>query len=262
MLRGLNVLYVTLEMSEEMIAHRIMANTLKTELDTLKTFSKDQLVDKLKRASRLVSDRIHIKEYPTGSTSTNTIRGLCKELEKKKQFVPDLIVTDYLGIMKTNATKTQNKKYEDLKTVAEELRDLASELDIPILSAMQTGRDGHDATDLRLTDISESFGVAMTADVTIAGIRTPELDAMKQITFKVVKNRFGAIDKLVNAGFDFAKMTMTDIGDTPRDNYETGSDNTAPVETIETPSIGSISQMTADDSPVKRTTKSLSVDFE
>jgi archaellum biogenesis ATPase FlaH len=219
---GKNVLYITLEMSEEMIAKRIMANALDTEQDSLKDYAKSTLGKMYTTVAKNIQGRFYIKEYPTSTMNSNQIRRLLKELKDKKKWEPEAIFVDYLGLMKPNNVRAGGQKHEDLKTVAEELRDIGMEYDVPIVSAMQTNRSGYDSADLDLADMSESFGVAMTADVTIAGIMNEELKLINQYIWRIIKNRFGQNQQEINVGMNFAKMKLEDLGDMPRNIGEVG----------------------------------------
>jgi archaellum biogenesis ATPase FlaH len=221
-LQGKNVLYITLEMSEEMIAHRIMSNIFDITLDSIKGYAKDTLIKKYKTIADQCKGRFRVKEYPTSTMNSNTIRRLIKEYKDKQGWEPDIIYVDYLGLMKPNRSRKVSQKHEDLKTVSEELRDIGLEYDIPIVSAMQTNREGFDSADLSLSDMSESFGVAMTADVTIAGIMNDELKSIGEYIWRIVKNRFGQNNQEINVGIDFPKMKLTDLGQMPRNVGEAG----------------------------------------
>jgi archaellum biogenesis ATPase FlaH len=230
---GHNVLYVTLEMPEEMIAHRVMSNILDVTQDSLKKFDRSTIKKKVKSVGSVINNRFRVKEFPTSGTSANTISRLIKDLKDKQNWVPDIIFVDYLGLMKPNNARSVSAKHEDLKTVSEELRDIGMLLDIPIVSAMQTNRGGYESTELDLSDMSESFGVAMTADVTIAGIMTDELRNIGQYIWRIIKNRFGQNQQEINVGMDFEKMALSDLGDVPRNAGEAGSDLHEPVQVMD-----------------------------
>ncbi len=215
-LMGKNVLYVTLEMSEEMIAQRIMANIFGIEQDKLGTTDKTTFMKKFEKIKHIIADKFRVKNFSTGEASSNRIRKLIKEYEIKQGFKPDVLIVDYLALMKPNRTRKVSQKHEDLQQISEELRDIGNDLDIPVISAMQTTREGFNATNLDLDNMSASFGVAMTADFVWAAIMTEELKAANQYLWIVVKNRFGQNGQEFYVGMDFSTMTLSDLGDMPR----------------------------------------------
>lgn len=217
---GRKVLYVTLEMSEEMISHRIMANTFDVDQNTIKKFDEASLMRKFKQIQSQCEDKLRVKEYPTSTMNSNVIRRLLKELKEKQDYEPEVIFIDYLELMKPNHSKKASQKHEDLRTVSEELRDIGLEYDLPVISAVQTNREGYAAKELDLNDISGSYGIAMTADFVVAGILTPESEIIKEYTWRCVKNRFGAKFQEFNVGIDFAKMQLLDLGNLPTINGE------------------------------------------
>jgi len=217
---GKKVLYITLEMSEEMISQRIMANIFDIEQNSLKHYDQTTFIKKMKKLGGLIEDKIRVKEFPTSTMNSNVIRRLLKELEEKQDYIPDIIFVDYLELMKPNHSRKVSQKHEDLRTVSEELRDIALEYDLPVVSAMQTNRDGYAAKELDLNDMSGSFGVAMTADFVVAGILSEQHEAAKEYTWRSVKNRFGPKYQEFNVGIDFAKMKLTDLGQMPTINGE------------------------------------------
>jgi hypothetical protein len=186
----------------------------------MKTFDETSLLKKFMSMQSLLEDKFRVKEFPTSTMNSNTIRRLAKEMKEKQGFEPDIIFIDYLELMKPNHQRKTSAKHEDLRTTAEELRDVGLELDIPVVSAMQTNRDGYAAKELDLADMSGSFGVAMTADFVIAGVLTPENEIIKEYTWRCVKNRFGAKWQEFNVGIDFAKVQLTDLGNMPTVNGE------------------------------------------
>lgn len=212
---GYNVLYVTLEMSEEMIAQRIMSNIFDIEQNTLKTYDKPSIIRQFKQIAGQVKDKFRVKEYPTSSMTSNVIRRLNKEYKEKQGFEPHVIFVDYLELMKPNHVRKVSQKHEDLRTVSEELRDVGIEEGVPVVSAMQTNREGYAAKELDLNDMSGSFGVAMTADFVCAGILTEQNEAAKEYTLRSAKNRFGPKWTEFNVGIDFAKMKLNDLGQLP-----------------------------------------------
>ena len=184
-----NVLYVSFEMSEAKIAERLVANVMDVKLDDLETMNKDRFVsmfDKMKSTGRLF-----VKEYPTRGANTNNIRNLVQELAIKKKFVADIIFVDYLGIMLTNQRSQNDNTNSQLKVISEELRGLAVELGVPIVSGAQTNRGGMGVSELDLTDIADSIGQTMTADIIIALTQTEEMLENNLYRAKLLKNRQG-----------------------------------------------------------------------
>lgn len=215
---GLNVLYVTLEMAEEKIAERIDANLLDVPIDQLPTIPKelfDTKVNKLKEKSR---GKLIVKEYPTASAHVGHFRALFDELKLKKNFKPDVVYVDYLNIMGSSRIKGLGgsvNTYSLIKAIAEELRGLAVEYDVPIWSATQVTRSGFGNTDIELTDTSESFGLPATADLMIALISTEQLEASNQLMIKQLKNRYNDVsqNKRFVVGIDRSKMRLFDCED-------------------------------------------------
>lgn len=214
---GKNVLYITCEMAEERIAERIDANSLDITIDTLRQVSKKhylKLIDELK--NRTVG-KLVIKEYPTGTANVSHFRYLLHELAIKKNFVPDIIYIDYLNICASSRIKNngQANSYTLVKSIAEEVRGLAVEIDRPIITASQFTRSGASDSDADMSDIAESFGVAATADFMIAIINTEELETLGQLMVKQLKNRYNDVtkNKKFLVGVDRSKMRLFDIGD-------------------------------------------------
>ena len=191
--QGRNVLYITMEMAEERIAERIDANLLNVPIDQLENLSKDMFTTKVADLARKTTGKLIIKEYPTGAAHSNHFRALLNELKLKKQFEPDVIFIDYLNICASSRMKGMGgaiNSYSYIKAIAEELRGLAVEYDLPIFSATQTTRSGFSNSDVGLEDTSESFGLPATADLMFALIATEELDREGQIMVKKLKNRY------------------------------------------------------------------------
>jgi len=211
---GKNVLYITLEMAEERIAERIDANLLNVTLDTLGKISKSIFTSKLSHLAKKTTGKLIIKEYPTATAHSGHFKSLLSELSLKKSFTPDLIIIDYLNICASSRYKANNtiNSYSYVKAIAEELRGLAVEYDVPVVSATQTTRSGYGSSDPDLTDTSESFGLPATADFMIALITSDELEEMGQIMFKQLKNRYGPADykKRFTVGIDRSKMRLFD----------------------------------------------------
>ena len=233
---GKNVLYITMEMAEERIAERIDANLLNIPIDQLETMSKDMFTQKVYNLAKKTAGKLIVKEYPTGSAHAGHFRGLLNELKLKKEFQPDIIFIDYLNICASSRMKAMGgaiNSYTYIKAIAEELRGLAVEYDLPIFSATQTTRSGYSNSDVGLEDTSESFGLPATADLMFALISTEELEQMNQMMVKQLKNRYNdpTHHKRFVIGVDRAKMRLFDVDedsqtltdDTPVfDNTETG----------------------------------------
>jgi len=231
MSQGKNVLYITLEMAEEKIAERIDANLLNVTIDDLMELPKDMYEKKVERIRRMTTGKLIIKEYPTASASTTHFRTLLNELNLKKSFVPDIIFVDYLNICCSSRIKPGSNinSYTYVKSIAEELRGLAVEFGVPIVSATQTTRSGFTSSDPGLEDTSESFGLPATADLMFALITSEELEELNQIMVKQLKNRYADPThyKRFTVGIDRAKMKLYDVeqsaqqgiadaGDTPK----------------------------------------------
>ena len=219
---GKNVLYITMEMAEEKIAERIDANLLNVTLDNLKSLSKDMYKKKIERVKGKTAGKLIIKEYPTASGGVGHFRHLLNEMKLKKSFIPDIIYIDYLNICSSSRMKAGSNvnSYTLIKAIAEELRGLAVEQNVPIVSATQVTRSGYGSSDIELTDTSESFGLPATADFMAALIVTEELDEMNQIMIKQLKNRYGdpSTHKRFMVGIDRAKMRLYDVEQTAQED--------------------------------------------
>ena len=215
--RGLNVLYITLEMSEERIAERIDANLLNVTIDELELMTKNAYDSKLTSLREKTNGKIIIKEYPTAGAGSANFRHLLNELKLKKNFMPDIIYIDYLNICMSSRMKygANVNSYTLVKAIAEELRGLAVEYDVPIVTATQTTRSGYTNSDLGLEDTSESFGLPATADFMFALISTEELVSLNQIMVKQLKNRYNdpGINRRFVVGVDRPKMRLYDVDD-------------------------------------------------
>ena len=219
LVQGYNVLYITMEMAEERIAERIDANLLNVPIDQLDKISKDQFTTKVNDIARKTTGKLIIKEYPTGSAHSGHFRALLNELKLKRQFEPDLIFIDYLNICASSRMKGMGgaiNSYSYIKAIAEELRGLAVEFDIPIFSATQTTRSGFSNSDIGLEDTSESFGLPATADLMFALISTEELEQQGQFMVKQLKNRYNdpTQHKRFVIGVDRSKMRLYDVEET------------------------------------------------
>jgi archaellum biogenesis ATPase FlaH len=212
--QGQNVLYITLEMAEERIAERIDANLLNIDLNELQTMTKEDYERKFKVLQNKAHGKLIIKEYPTASASSLHFRALLSELHLKKNFVPDIIFIDYLNICASARIKAGGSvnSYTYIKSIAEELRGLAVEHNVPIVSATQTTRSGFSNSDVGLEDTSESFGLPATADFMFALITTEELQQLNQIMVKQLKNRYSDPNnnKRFVVGVDRGKMRLYD----------------------------------------------------
>ena len=213
--QGKNVLYITLEMAEERIAERIDANLMNITIDDLHDLPKKMFHDKISRITKKTSGKLIVKEYPTASAHSGHFRGLIKELAIKKSFKPDIVFVDYLNICASSRFKgAQNvNSYMYVKAIAEELRGLAVETNVPFMSATQTTRTGFVSSDIGLEDTSESFGLPATADFMFALISTEELEDLNQICIKQLKNRYNdpTMNKRFVVGVDRAKMKLYDV---------------------------------------------------
>jgi archaellum biogenesis ATPase FlaH len=215
MSQGKNVLYITLEMAEEKIAERIDANLLNVSIDNLMELPKDIYDKKVKRVKEMTTGKLIIKEYPTASASAIHFRTLLNELNLKRNFVPDIIFIDYLNICCSSRIKAgaNVNSYTYVKSIAEELRGLAVEFGVPIVSATQTTRSGYTNSDPGLEDTSESFGLPATADLMFALISSEELETLNQIMVKQLKNRYSdpTTHKRFVLGIDRSKMKLYDV---------------------------------------------------
>jgi len=213
--QGKNVLYITLEMAEERIAERIDANLMNITLDQLKDLPKSLFDNRIEKIRNKTEGRLIIKEYPTAGAHTGHFKALLNELQLKKQFKPSMIIIDYLNICSSSRFKSGSNinSYTLIKSIAEELRGLAVEEDLPILSATQTTRGGYGNTDVELTDTSESFGLPATVDFMFALISTEELEQTNQIMVKQLKNRYNdpTANKRFMIGVDRSKMKLYDL---------------------------------------------------
>ena len=214
LLQGRNVLYITMEMAEERIAERIDANLLNVPIQEITGLPKIMFENKVTSLSKKTQGSLIIKEYPTASAHSGHFRALLNELAIKKSFRPDIIFIDYLNICASSRYRgnLSVNSYSYIKAIAEELRGLAVEANVPIVSATQTTRSGYGSSDVELTDTSESFGLPATADLMFALISTEELEGLGQILVKQLKNRYNdpTINKRFIVGIDRAKMRLYD----------------------------------------------------
>ena len=229
LLNGKNVLYITLEMAEEKIAERIDANLLNVPIQEISDLPKMMYESKVTKLSEKTQGTLIIKEYPTASAHAGHFRGLLNELAIKKSFRPDIIFIDYLNICASSRYRgnLSVNSYSYIKAIAEELRGLAVEANVPIVSATQTTRSGYGSSDVELTDTSESFGLPATADFMFALISTDELEELGQIMVKQLKNRYNdpTVYKRFIVGIDRAKMRLYDCEQTAQnDMVDSGQD--------------------------------------
>ena len=215
LMQGKNVLYITLEMAEERIAERIDANLMNVTIDDLHTLPKKMFESYLTRINKKTNGKLIVKEYPTASAHVGNFRSLIKELALKRSFKPDIIFIDYLNICASSRFRGNANvgSYFYIKAIAEELRGLAVETNVPIMSATQTTRGGFVSSDIGLEDTSESFGLPATADLMFALISTEELEDLNQICVKQLKNRYNdpTMNKRFILGIDRAKMKLYDV---------------------------------------------------
>ena len=221
LVQGKNVLYITLEMAEEKIAERIDANLLDISLNDLDDLPKSMYKKKIKRVQEKTKGKLIVKEYPTASAHSGHFRHLLQELDLKKNFKPDIIFVDYLNICASFRVRPGSNvnTYTYVKSIAEELRGLAVEFDVPIMSATQTNRTGFVSTDVGLEDTSESFGLPATADFMFALISTEDLQELDQVMVKQLKNRYNdpTYHRRFVVGVDRAKMRLFDCEQSAQD---------------------------------------------
>ena len=229
---GRNVLYITMEMAEERIAERIDANLLNVPIDQIGNMGKIKFTDRIHKLQQKTMGKLLIKEYPTASAHAGHFRALLKELEMKKQFKPDIIFIDYLNICASARMKMGGSvnTYSYIKSIAEELRGLAVEYNVPIFSATQTTRSGFSNSDVGLEDTSESFGLPATADFMFALVSNEELEGLGQMLVKQLKNRFNDpnMNKRFVIGVDRARMKLFDVEEGAQNLIDTSPTEIAP----------------------------------
>ena len=244
LLQDKNVLYITMEMAEEKIAERIDANLLNVGIQDIVDLPKPMFSTKVNNITKKTMGTLIVKEYPTASAHSGHFKALLTELSLKKSFKPDIIFVDYLNICASSRYRANANvnSYSYIKAIAEELRGLAVETNVPIVSATQTTRSGYGSSDVELTDTSESFGLPATADLMFALISTEELEGLNQILVKQLKNRYNdpTIYKRFVIGIDRAKMRLydceqsaqNDLVDTKQDEEYTKDDKLKPKSTF------------------------------
>lgn len=231
--QGLNVLYITLEMAEERIAERIDANLLDVTMDDLHTMPKDLYENKMEKLRKKTGGKLIIKEYPTAAAHSGHFRALFNELALKKSFKADVVFIDYLNICASSRFKGGNiGSYFYIKAIAEELRGLAVEFNVPLFSATQTTRTGFMSTDIGLEDTAESFGLPATADFMFAIISNEDLEALGQLKIKQLKNRYNdpGINRSFIIGVDRAKMRLYDVGQQAQNIVDSNQKEEVPKE--------------------------------
>ena len=220
--QGKNVLYITMEMAEEKIAERIDANLLNVTVDELSILPKDVYDKKINRVKEKTVGKLVIKEYPTASAGSAHFRHLINELRIKRNFIPDIVYIDYLNICSSSRLRAGSNvnSYTYVKAIAEELRGLAVEFNVPVVSATQTTRSGYGNSDVELTDTSESFGLPATADLMFALISTEEMEDLSQLMVKQLKNRYNdpTIHRRFVVGIDRAKMRLYNAEESAQDD--------------------------------------------
>ena len=221
LLQGRNVLYITMEMAEEKIAERIDANLLNVDIQQLSQLPKIMFENKITALSKKTQGKLIVKEYPTASAHAGHFRALLNDLALKKAFRPEVIFIDYLNICTSQRFRNASvNSYTMVKSIAEELRGLAVEFNVPLVSATQTTRSGYGSSDVDLTDTSESFGLPATADLMFALISTEELEEQNQIMVKQLKNRYydPTLNKRFVVGIDRAKMRLYNVEQEAQNN--------------------------------------------
>lgn len=222
LIRGKNVLYITLEMAEERISERIDVNLLNLTFDELSMITKEQFIKRVEQVKSKTTGKLIVKEYATASAGVATFRALLNELKIKRNFVPDIIYIDYLNIAVSSRIKMGNavNSYTYIKAIAEEFRGLAIEFNVPVISATQTNRSGAGNSDVELTDTSESYGLPMTVDFMFALITDEDLQKRGQIIVKQLKNRYEDLNKLRRfiIGVDKSRMKLYDVEASAQDN--------------------------------------------
>lgn len=230
MMQGKNVLYITLEMAEERISERIDANLMGVPLNELETYPKETYQTKIERIRSKTTGKLVVKEYPTATVGSGHFRHLLNELKMKKKFVPDIIYIDYLNLCVSARMKAGSNvnSYTLIKAIAEELRGLAVEFNLPIFTATQTNRTGYTSSDVGLEDTSESFGLPATADFMFAAISSEELESLGQLLIKQLKNRYndpGTHRRFV-VGVDRSRMRIYDVEQNAQDDVQKDIDDT------------------------------------
>lgn len=213
LLQNKNILYISLEMSEEKISERMLANLFDIQMDLLKMMGEERFLSKLKEIQTTIRSRLMIVAYPPKSVNANRIRAILKDLEIKKKYKPDMVFIDYLGLMIPNSSKKNDNSYGEQKTISEEVRGVAVEFGFPIVSAIQTNRQGFGSAELDMTDIADSIGIAATADIIIGVTQTIEMRENNRFIFSILKNRYGINQTKCYLGVDYPKMRVYNVDD-------------------------------------------------
>ena len=234
LMQGRNVLYITMEMAEERIAERIDANLMNLSMDELKVIDRKVFDARVAKIAGKTQGKLIVKEYPTASAHSGHFRALLEELKGKMEFTPDILIIDYLNICSSARLKMGSSvnSYLYIKSIAEELRGLAVEYNVPVLTATQVTRGGFNSSDVELTDTSESFGLPATADLMFALIRSEELDALNQIMVKQLKNRYAdpSAYKRFVIGVDRSKMKLYDAEESAQEGLtDAGQEDDVPM---------------------------------
>lgn len=242
LLYGKNVLYITLEMAEERIAERIDANLLDVTIDELKAMPKDVYEKKIRRLKDKTTGKLIIKEYPTSSAHAGHIRYLINDLRMKHNFSPDIVYIDYLNLCSSSRLKgaAAANSYTVVKSIAEELRGLAMEFDMPVVTATQANRSAFESSDIDMTNTSESIGLAATVDAMFALISSEELESMKQIMVKQLKNRWGDLSyyRRFVVGIDRSKMKLFNLEESVQSNVQNETGGTRDKPTFDSSKFG------------------------
>jgi len=215
LLQNKNVLYVTCEMAEEKIAERVMANMFDVDIGVLNTIPRDKFMDKFEVFDKKIPEQFYVKEYAPRSISVNHIRVLLKELEAKRKFVPDIIFIDYLGIMMSTISRKSDNTYVELKRISEEVRALAVEFGVPIVSAIQSNRAAIGSAEIDLKNVADSIGSAATADIIVGVTQSEELREQGKYAWVFLKNRYGINKQKILINVNYNKMRISEDLDAP-----------------------------------------------
>lgn len=218
LMQNKNVLYVSLEMSEEKVSERIDANMMNININDLKLLDKKTYMKKAQMMRKHIKSNLHIIQYGAKTVNANKLRSILKELKIKKGFIPDVVIVDYIGIMSTNNKSKDSNSYNEMKTISEELRALFVEEVLVGWSAVQTNRSGMNNVDLDITNMADSVGTAATADLIIGITQTDELKAAGRFKWSIIKNRYGLNGQYRLVGVDYGKMRVFDLDEDDDDN--------------------------------------------
>ena len=238
-LQNKNVLYVTYEMSEFKIGERILANIFDVDIGNIKKMSKDSFSKHFKKARDKIKSKFVVKEYSTKGGTVNHIRNLIKELYLKKKFKPDIIYIDYIGIMASTFTSKSDNSYSEIKRITEEVRGLSVELGLPIVSAIQTNRNGMGKDELELSNASDSVGTVFTADLVVSVTQSDTLREAGRYLWTLIKNRYGENKRSIPIEVNYPKMRLSDVDD-DRQNKEPKEDKRRTKREPESDSFGDV----------------------